>query len=473
MAALGDVRVELARARGEALAVRRRRRTRPRRRRRAGARPAAGRPRASAGAAARSSRRTAPSSTTTLARRSPYGAATGSCLAGRPSIQSSPSGRYGSRRKKPPTIRLLDAAAAAPDVEVLGPGEVDDRGPGRAARVPHGVDGGHVSVGEGLPPELVLDPVVHQSGQKTGTRSTATSAEECEQGEAELPVVGEAVAAGVHHHQVRRRRDRGQERGRRRDGDGHQDRLGRDVESAAAERATGITISAVAMLLISWPSMAVSTKRPSSSAYGPASPTTSTSASASVARPRRSRSSPSRARSCRRRGSRSSTRCRGRPARSSARQQDDRAGGEQARDRRRARRRWRAGRPSRRARRSRASRRARAARPAAHEPRLRRRRARPGRRGAASSAPHAPCSSSVSPTASSSSPRSRSSPLRCTASTTRSPLSVTMPGNDASRRSAPSAAGSRPRRRPSVRVKSAARGPRRARTGRRACARAR
>ena len=36
--------------------------------------------------------------------------------------------------------------------------------------------------------------------------------------------------------------------------------------SVAAEIATGITISAVAVLLISWPSTAVSTKSPSSSA---------------------------------------------------------------------------------------------------------------------------------------------------------------------------------------------------------------
>ena len=51
--------------------------------------------------------------------------------------------------------------------------------------------------------------------------------------------------------------------------------------SVAAETAIGITIRAVAMLLISWPSTAVSRNRPSSSASGPASPTTSTSASAS------------------------------------------------------------------------------------------------------------------------------------------------------------------------------------------------
>ena len=43
--------------------------------------------------------------------------------------------------------------------------------------------------------------------------------------------------------------------------------------STAAERAIGITISAVAVLLINWPSVAVSTKSPMSSAYGPALPT--------------------------------------------------------------------------------------------------------------------------------------------------------------------------------------------------------
>ena len=51
--------------------------------------------------------------------------------------------------------------------------------------------------------------------------------------------------------------------------------------SAAAESAIGITISAVAMLLISWPSTAVSRNSPRSRACGPASPTTSTSRSAS------------------------------------------------------------------------------------------------------------------------------------------------------------------------------------------------
>jgi hypothetical protein len=44
----------------------------------------------------------------------------------------------------------------------------------------------------------------------------------------------------------------------------------------------GITISAVAVLLMSWPSAAVSRKSPSSSAYGPASLTIRTSSSASV-----------------------------------------------------------------------------------------------------------------------------------------------------------------------------------------------
>ena len=51
--------------------------------------------------------------------------------------------------------------------------------------------------------------------------------------------------------------------------------------SAAAETAIGITISAVAELLMIWPSTAVSTNRPSSSACGPAPPTTSTSSAAS------------------------------------------------------------------------------------------------------------------------------------------------------------------------------------------------
>lgn len=47
--------------------------------------------------------------------------------------------------------------------------------------------------------------------------------------------------------------------------------------SAAAERAMGIMISAVAVFEMSWPKTAVIAKRPPSRACGPASPTTSTS----------------------------------------------------------------------------------------------------------------------------------------------------------------------------------------------------
>ena len=42
-------------------------------------------------------------------------------------------------------------------------------------------------------------------------------------------------------------------------------------------------MSAVAVLLISWPSTAVRANSPASKAYGPASPTVATSASASIA----------------------------------------------------------------------------------------------------------------------------------------------------------------------------------------------
>ena len=49
----------------------------------------------------------------------------------------------------------------------------------------------------------------------------------------------------------------------------------------AAVSAIGITISAVAMLLINWPSTAVRTNNPASSAYGPPSPTNPTRPSAS------------------------------------------------------------------------------------------------------------------------------------------------------------------------------------------------
>ena len=50
--------------------------------------------------------------------------------------------------------------------------------------------------------------------------------------------------------------------------------------AAAADSAIGITTSAVAVLLINWPSTAVIRISPMSSGYGPASPTTSTSPSA-------------------------------------------------------------------------------------------------------------------------------------------------------------------------------------------------
>ena len=46
--------------------------------------------------------------------------------------------------------------------------------------------------------------------------------------------------------------------------------------SAAAATAIGITISAVAMLLISCPNIAVTRNRPASSAYGPRPPTVAT-----------------------------------------------------------------------------------------------------------------------------------------------------------------------------------------------------
>jgi hypothetical protein len=92
VATVGDVRVELRGARGEALPVF------------AGVeddlpagdeqRPAWTRsPAGSAGAEPRSTSRTSPPSITMQPRCAAYGAATGSCRAGRPSIHSSPSGR--------------------------------------------------------------------------------------------------------------------------------------------------------------------------------------------------------------------------------------------------------------------------------------------------------------------------------------------------------------------------------------------
>ena len=101
------------------------------------------------------------------------------------------------------------------------------------------------------------------------------------------------------------------------------------------------------MLRISWPSAAVSRNRPSSSACGPASPTMSTSRSASCSAAPvatiavESEIIPPT----------STTVVHEMPrwacSTVSTREHDHRAGGEQARDRRRARRRWRAARPSR------------------------------------------------------------------------------------------------------------------------------
>jgi hypothetical protein len=54
---------------------------------------------------------------------------------------------------------FLDAGPPAPDVQSLGPREVHDPGTRGAARVANRVQRRHLAVGEGVPPEQVLDPV--------------------------------------------------------------------------------------------------------------------------------------------------------------------------------------------------------------------------------------------------------------------------------------------------------------------------
>ena len=199
--------------------------------------------------------------------------------------------------------------------------------------------------------------------------------------------------------------------------------------SAAADSATGITISAVAMLEISWPSAAVSRNRPSRSACGPASPTTSTRrvgeqlGGARGDHRRRERDHPADEHDRRPRDAALGL-LDGQHA-----QQDHRAGREQARDRggHGARGQQHDHRGQHRQRRLRA--RAHRHRPAARAP-AGRRPAPAGRRGARRARPRCPCSSSVSPSASTVSPTS--SPWRCTARITRSPLGVTMPGKTVS-----------------------------------------
>ena len=93
---------------------------------------------------------------------------------------------------------------------------------------------------------------------------------------------------------------------------------------------------------------------------------------------------------------------------------------------------WRAARPSRRARRSRASHQARAEPPADGRRRAGRRRAPQDRRGSRRARPTFPGEGACRRPPSTVSFGPMSSPLRCTARITRSPLSVTMPGDTVS-----------------------------------------
>jgi hypothetical protein len=58
--------------------------------------------------------------------------------------------------------RLVHLVLRTPDVEPLGAGEMHDPDPGGGARMPDRVQGRHAPVGELVPPEQVLDPVLRQ-----------------------------------------------------------------------------------------------------------------------------------------------------------------------------------------------------------------------------------------------------------------------------------------------------------------------
>ena len=139
-----------------------------------------------------------------------------------------------------------------------------------------------------------------QNDHTSGTRPTPDDEEPRQQRQPELPVVAEAVAARPHHHQVRRRRDRGQERGG--GGDGERTSAPAAPTRRARRRPTtaiGMTMSAVAVLLISWPSTAVSTNSPISSGVRRRRRRPCRPGARRAGRRRRSAASPSTAGSCR------------------------------------------------------------------------------------------------------------------------------------------------------------------------------
>ena len=99
--------------------------------------------------------------------------------------------------------------------------------------------------------------------------------------QAELPVVAEAVAAGLHHHQIRRGGHRGQEGRRRGDGDAHQHRLRRDAHAARGHHRDRDDDQRGGGVADDLAEDAGQQKSPARSARGPKSPTRWMSASAS------------------------------------------------------------------------------------------------------------------------------------------------------------------------------------------------
>ena len=221
-----------------------------------------------------------------LPRRAPYGSAIGSWR--RVSVDPELAERPVRIAEEEATDdRLVDAVRHAPDVEVLRPREVEDADARGRPRVPHGVHRRHLAVGEGVAPERDI-----RSRRATTARSSLKTTRRRERGarrRRRTGRAGEARASSSRRSGSRRGPSpSGWQASRpasgtplRGDATPIRSGFAETSSSAAAEIATGITISAVAVLLISWPSTRVRRTSPSRSACGPASPTPSTSASAS------------------------------------------------------------------------------------------------------------------------------------------------------------------------------------------------
>ena len=104
-------------------------------------------PGGSSGSASRCARRTAPSTCTQRAL-GPHGAAIGSWATASPSIRTSPSGRQGSRTKKPGDDRLRVPVGGAPVIQTARLGEVQDPHGRFGAWVTNEVDGGLLPVAQ-------------------------------------------------------------------------------------------------------------------------------------------------------------------------------------------------------------------------------------------------------------------------------------------------------------------------------------